>query len=195
MEKSKGQTIVAYVVAVMVTAVIAMVPHTAWAATTTSSSNASITFEAGDLLFVGAPVISFGSHTIGVDVENFTANSVTPVLEVSDARGSGIGWNVTVALSSFQSDESNSLAGAVLTMENASVNSSGTGTAPSAQATITLPSNDTTTSVVNAASGTGLGVWDISWLPADVSLDIPIASQSVGSHQATLTWTLTDAPA
>lgn len=170
-------------------------PRTAWADPVTESSNATIAFDGGNLVLVGAPTIAFGLHTIDTATESFVASSVAPSLGVSDARGTGLGWNVTVALSAFQSGEANTLQGAALTMNNATVTSSGTGTGPTAGSTITLPSNGTAVPVENAALNAGLGVWSTAWLPADVSLNIPIVSQSVGSHQAAMTWTLTDAPA
>lgn len=193
MEKSRRRVAFALVAAIVLATAFVMVPRTALAATVTETSNATIAFDGGNLLLVEAPTISFGLHTIESDVENFTANTVTPNLEVSDARGTGLGWKVTAELSSFQISGSNTLPGAVLTMTAASA--TGTGTAPSPASTIALDAGGAAATIETAAAGTGLGVWDTSWLPVNASLYVPIASQSTGGHQATLTWTLADTPA
>lgn len=195
MKTSSKLSILLCSVAVVFALAAVAAPRMAWAAPVTGSSNATIAFDGGNLVLAETPTIAFGSHTIDAGTESFAATSVTPSLEISDARGTGLGWGVTVALSAFQSGEASSLQGAVLSLNNAAVTSSGTGTAPTAESLITLPSNGTAVPVETAALNAGLGVWDTAWLPANVSLNVPISSQSVGSHQATMTWTLTDAPA
>lgn len=191
MKKGKRGIAMAVVMATMLTATIAVAPFTAMAATT-NTADTTVTFTAGELALNSAPTIGFGTQALDGITTNFTASSATPVLAVNDATGSGAGWKVTAALSKFQTGAADSLAGATLTLGNAAV--TGTGTVPTAGASIVLASDGTATSAVNAATDAGLGVSDTTWTAADVSLNVPVASQKVGAHTATLTWALSSTP-
>ncbi|GGI12723.1 WxL domain-containing protein [Gottfriedia solisilvae] len=150
--------------------------------------------------------VEFGSHEISNTTVAYSATSKKPFIQVSDRRGTGAGWSVIAKASKFTNGTIETLPGAVLSFKNATVNSIGTGNSPSAVQTVALSTDGSTaSSVVSASTGTGLGTWLTSWLGINpdvkdgelnnnVTLTIPAGSATVGNHEATITWTLTDAP-
>ena len=83
---------------------------------TTGDTQAVVSFKAGDLKLQAAPALDFGQHEISAAVQVYTAESVGDPVRISDLRGSGEGWSLTVALSKFQlkEDGGDTLAGAVI---------------------------------------------------------------------------------
>ena len=69
---------------------------------TTGDTQAVVSFKAGDLKLQAAPALDFGQHEISAAVQVYTAESVGDSVRISDLRGSGEGWSLTVALSKFQ---------------------------------------------------------------------------------------------
>ena len=150
--------------------------------------------------------VKFGSHEISNTTVEYSAISKKPFIQVSDRRGTGAGWSVISKASKFTNGTTDSLPGAVLSFKNAIVNSIGTGNSPTAVQIVALSTDGSTASpVVSASTGTGLGTWLTSWLGTNpnvndgqlnnnVTLTIPAGSATVGNHEATITWTLTDAP-
>lgn len=200
MKKGKRRVTLAALMTTLLMAAFATAPLSAMAETA-DTENATTTFEfvEGNLTFANTPAISFESNVVTGVTQSFAATSVTSALQVSDARGSGAGWNVQATLSGFtDATLAESLAGAVLTLNNgAETATEGTaGTAPVPEDVITIPADGTTVAnVATAASGAGIGVWNTSWIAADVLLNVPGAVQTPGIHTATLTWILADVPA
>ncbi|PGS48315.1 WxL domain-containing protein [Bacillus sp. AFS041924] len=164
------------------------------------------TGETGPLTLDYVSSVQFGSQEISSTDQIYASISKKPFIQVSDRRGTGGGWKVTAKASKFNNGESESLLGAVVTFKNGSVVTPGGGTNPTPIQTITLNTDGTTESaVVTAENGSGLGTWITRWLGPtpdvddgelnnNVTLKIPGGSATVGNHEATITWTLVDAP-
>ena len=162
-------------------------------------TNATVTFVAGNLELVSVPEFNFGSQTISSATETYTmTNTVVPV-KVSDARGSGEGWSLNVSLSPFmlEDGETESLQGAYIQIENATVSAvNGTiGDAPAvAGASLQIDSDNSETPVFSAALNAGRGVWQMNWSMGDASLVVLPGTAHPGLSTATLTWSLQAAP-
>lgn len=150
--------------------------------------------------------VNFGTNEISNKTVEYSTKSKKPFIQVSDRRGTGTGWSVTAMATKFTNGTTDTLPGAFITFKNASVISIGTGNTPSALQTITLYTDGNSISpVVSASPGTGLGTWLARWLGTNpdlndgslnnnVTLTIPGGSATIGNHETTITWTLTDAP-
>lgn len=147
--------------------------------------------------------VSFGSYEISAGNEIYYSTSKKPFIQVSDRRGTGDGWTVTAAASSFKDGEGKDvLKGAVLTLKNAEVLSNSTSSEkPTPEQQVTLTTDGTQAKIVAAKENTGLGTWLTRWFAAqsdsenkNVTLSVPAGSAIVGNHEATITWTLSDAP-
>lgn len=164
-------------------------------------SGESGTGQNGPLSLDYVPDIAFGSHTVSSTLQIYNTTAAQPYIQITDLRGTGAGWRVSAALSSFKTGGVASLNGASLLLKNANATSSYATTAPVPANPVTLTSDGTPADVVsasNAGGGQGRGTWLVRWYPvgggADVQLSVPAASASVGTHAATITWTLYDAP-
>lgn len=162
-----------------------------------TNTNATITFNQGDLELKSAPSFDFGSKDIVAGYTEYTSPAVSAPLQVSDARGTGKGWKVTAALTPFTSNEAATLDGSTIVLSNADVSAVGVrvGSGPTAPSTITLPSDGTVVPIATAIDGAGLGLWNISWSPANVKLTVPNGSAVQGAASAQINWILEDTPA
>ncbi len=145
--------------------------------------------------------IDFGSHEVSSGTEVYSSISKKPFIQVSDRRGTGAGWSVSATASKFTDGANESLRGAKITFENGeAVTGSSTSNAPTSTQTVELPTDGTTSaSVMVASSNQGMGTWINRWMASGdtnekVSIEVPGGSATVGSHQAKITWKLTDAP-
>lgn len=155
----------------------------------------------GPLSLDYVPDLTFGAHTISSTLQVYNTTTNKPYIQVTDLRGTGAGWRVSTALSNFSNSGIPSLNGAALLLTNGSPISTYATSAPAPIAAVTLESDNSPVDIVtagNADGGQGRGTWLIRWYPAggaaDVQLRVPAASASVGTHTATITWTLYDAP-
>lgn len=151
--------------------------------------------------------VEFGEQEVSSNEETYSATSRKPFIQVSDRRGTGKGWSVTATASSFQDeDDASSLAGATLSFQNGeSASASTTTSSPTASQNVNLPTDGTSiVKVVSAKETEGKGTWINRWFGAtpddtdslndNVTLTIPGGSATIGSHEATISWTLSDAP-
>lgn len=162
------------------------------------------TGETGPLTLDFVSNITFGTNEIQAGDAEYASETLRPFIQVTDRRGTGEGWNVTATASDFTSDTGEtSLDGAVLTLTNSEVVTNNlTATPPVASETITLTMGGEPATVVSAAEDTGFGSWITRWLPTvtgatendSVTLEIPAGNATQGSHSATISWTLADAP-
>jgi WxL domain surface cell wall-binding len=164
------------------------------------------TGNAGPLSLDYVSSVAFGSKEISNKSEVYTSTSKKPFIQVSDLRGTGAGWTVTAKASKFTDGTADTLPGAVLTFKDGDFTSTSTSTAPTVEQSIVLNADGSTSSkVFSAIPGAGLGTWVARWLGPNpnvddgalndkVTLTIPVGSATVGNHEATVTWTLTDAP-
>src|SRR5690606_7882454 len=161
------------------------------------------TNDAGPLTLDYVSSLDFGSHSIESEATIYESTVLRPFIQVTDRRGIGDGWHVTAQLSAFANETETTLPGAVLTLKNGSVISTTTGGEPTANDPVALYAGGAAEIVVNAQENEGLGTWITRWFPVNpsvpnvndsVTLEIPAGAATVGDHQATITWTLHDAP-
>ena len=148
--------------------------------------------------------VHFGEHKIdGTTNTVFESTVLRPFIQVSDRRGTAAGWTVTAQATEFSNTENTpTLEGSILTFTNGSVISPNSSlTPPSPSGEIILNAGGDAAIVVSAAENTGIGTWITRWFPSEeaelndnVTLTIPAGTASEGKHEATITWTLTDAP-
>lgn len=163
------------------------------------NSEATVTFQSPvDGLTLGSVSnIAFG--IIEISNEEFDIPSTdSSSLTVSDFRGTFEGWHVTAALSNFSNTargETDSLQAAELKLVGNNVESSVDATKELTDTVITSGDESGALAVVNAPNGTGTGVSIANWSSANLTVpNSVLAIASEGTHEATITWTLDDAP-
>jgi hypothetical protein len=159
------------------------------------TTNATITVNAGTLNVASTGDLTFSALTL--DGTNQTATcSGTPTLTITDARGTGGGWNVTLQLTTAFTSGSNTIAASNLscTATGGTVTpSAGSGANPTQPGTTgTL---DSALKVLSAAnSGTaGMGRYQFAPATSQFNLTVPAATFA-GSYTGTLTITLGTGP-
>lgn len=150
----------------------------------------------------------------GVDAKTIV---VPNYVQVTDKRGTGSGWNLTVKQNGqFKSTTvktGTELTGAQLTFSNGNLSTVSTDAEPGSKGTIELldPTAGAAQTVVNAIDGSGQGQWlyefgkgDVNGATAEailgtggesVKLFVPGSANALADrYHTTLTWTLNDAP-
>jgi hypothetical protein len=174
----------------------ALVPAAAFGAMT-DDSEATVVFEGGGLNLIETPDFNFGRNTIDEDTVTFTAVD-DAVVEIKDLRGTLAGYHLTAELSVFKEGGNNSLDGAKITLTDGLSDYKGQGetpNGPTVASPINMVAGGASQDILNAAVSAGSGYWDATWTNTNSILTVPIASQTVGTHQAQIDWVLTDAPA
>ena len=191
-----GQTMLKQIVTTALAIALATVigghsVHAAVISDTGATTEGSITLTAGGAITLdAAPDLDFGTQAISTTKATYTTAGSTPIMVTNPGFASG--WNVSVAASKFMNG-STELKGAELTVNDtkiAAADSTNLSDAPIGNATTITPGGSAV-SVLNAKAGTGVGVWTSTW--GNVSLAVP-AGNVAGNYQATLTWTLENAP-
>lgn len=171
---------------------IAMAPSAADAAT----SAASETITGGSLAFINSTPspVAFPTTTLnGTD----QTQSQTQTIDVSDARGTGVGWNITATSTNFVSGGNSLVAGSVQVLAAPAVAcDSGVScvtAVPSTTYPYTLPSGTTApaaTKFYNATASTGTGAQTVTptW-----RLAVP-ATAATGTYTSTWTLSLVSGP-
>lgn len=162
---------------------------------------ADITFESGTLTLVEMSSFSFGTHTISSALQTYPALQSKVFLDVRDLRGTGEGWKVTALASRFNPGTNPTLPGASISLINGTaVSTQLSGSAPNVIQNISLDCDGVASaSIASAAINTGLGVWTIEWNGnagdnTNAALSVPGGVATVGTHTATITWTLAATP-
>lgn len=167
----------------------------------TDTTEATVTFENGALDLVDAPTaITFGTVDLSADEETYLGASVATaddngLLEVADSRGNQEGWHIIASMTGFTLDGEPSLPGSTLTFDTPDFDTTSTiaDTAPVLSG-MTI-STDATAIPINALAGTGMGRSFYDWTTeGDVELFVPAGAGEVGTHTATITWSLDDTP-
>lgn len=168
------------------------------AAADSGSTEATVSFTGGELKLQRVPVLDFGSHDIVGAEQSYEAQSISEPIQVSDLRGTGAGWDLTVSLSPFTLTDSGAqtLQGAKLVITNPVIapESATPGTPPQAPQTTELTTDDTVTPIFSAEKDAGMGVWNLAWQAPNTTLVVRQGTARVGSSAATLTWSLQSAP-
>lgn len=177
-------------------------------ATTASVARAddtNVTVTGGDLTLGSITTGDFGGITLNGAAQSTTATM--NAFSVTDARGTGLGWNVTVSASSFKEYASGeyvasgkTLGTSRLTMAAASaakvdVSSSGLPSMTSGTYTLDADANSDGTSdavkIASAASGDGMGSYTIT--PGQLGLSVP-ANVFAKTYRSDVTVTLSTGP-
>lgn len=124
-------------------------------------------------------------------------------IQVTDNRGSNVGWHLVVKQERQLSFGSSQLDGAQLTLENGLMNGKTAGiTAPTVNRSVVINPGTSTTDVVDAKVDQGMGTWvtlfgqDNEEAAKSISLSVPGKTKKVeGIYTSELTWILTDTPA
>ena len=155
---------------------------------------ATVSFDAGELELSQVPAFDFGTQAISATTQAYAATNETSPVMVSDLRGTQEGWSLNVSLSPFtlSDNTTETLQGAFITIEAASVSGANgtTGTAPTLAGTLQIDADSTETSILTAAAGAGSGVWKVDWVNTDAKLSVLPGTARAGANTATLTWTL-----
>lgn len=165
-------------------------------AATTGSSTASVTVNGGAIDVITPPSnTTFAPVTLsGATV---TTNANLSNLVVSDSRGSGAGWNVTVQASQFTTGTNTIPLGSLRLNGIVSpiVNTNGSASpVPTVQTgnpwTI---DNGSAVKIVSAALNAGMGQYNISFPANALSLSV-LPDTFSGTYTSTLTWTIVTGP-
>lgn len=166
-------------------AALALVATTA-ALAGTITTTATITGQAG--VSLAAPSTATFSKTLdGTD----QVATYSPVLNMVDARGTGAGWKITVAATTFSDGHSHTLAAGTITSATQVCHTGSSCTAATNSITgYPLTLTGTAASIFNAALGTGLGQLDIT---PTFSVAVP-GNAYAGTYTSTVTLAATTGP-
>ncbi|MFZ8764718.1 WxL domain-containing protein [Enterococcus diestrammenae] len=176
--------------------------------TTTGKANSTAEFEVtpGDLTLDAVPDMNFGTAS----VKDIATNGITltyasgdltgeasndgnnkGIIRVSDFRGSGTGWKLSVGLGNFTSGSTNILSGVTLTVNAPKAE----GVTTDAASTTVTPENASSVVTAEASEGMGENTYTISSDTKDTTLTIDKnPTIKAGTYQADLTWTLANTP-
>ncbi|MGC5455860.1 WxL domain-containing protein [Enterococcus faecium] len=123
-------------------------------------------------------------------------NMLTKGLQVSDLRGTGAGWKVSIGLSAFSGteDQTHTLKGAKVVLPEGAIttNNEDKKNGPVSNAKTIEAGGDASTIFI-ANKNQGMGTWFSKWDPEEVKLVVP-GGQYADKYTAKLTWTLSDTP-
>lgn len=187
-----------------VASLLLAVPQPA-SAQTVANPTATVTVAPGALTIVsnGASV-TFPALTLDGTDKPPLAATVAPVFTLTDATGTGAGWNVTVASTDFVHNDTPSVPGASIAVSNFTyAPTSGTITRVSGQG-VTTPGGPAETGVATTALGTPLksvvaepnfGRGRYTWSPAAGNFALTVPPETIaGGYTATMTFTISSGP-
>lgn len=161
------------------------------------AATADATVTGGTLSFINSTPSNVTFPSVTLNGSNQTT-SQTQTLDISDARGTGVGWNVTATSTLFTSGGNTLPAGAVTIASTPTVACDASVTCTTATTSgmsypYTLPAAavaPVATKMYNAAANTGMGAQTVTptW-----QLAVP-ASAKAGSYTSTWTFSLVSGP-
>ncbi|MED3687099.1 WxL domain-containing protein [Bacillus thuringiensis] len=155
------------------------------------------TGQLGNLTIDHVSSLNFGSFQLQSGSVTLTANQEidkNPNVQVTDKRGTGDGWTLTVAQTQeFKSAEGHTLAGAKLTLPAGNLLTNNVNNKDNAPSTKSVVVNVESNVVMVAAKNQGLGTWANQFARENTTLEIPSGNYA-GSYESELTWTLSNAP-
>lgn len=196
--------------------VIGISPRAFAAEPQSSATQATVTFQpednggsgenTGALRLDKVPdIFNFGTQTLSSQPQDYTLNTEShPTLTVTDNRGTGTGWEVTVQAPKLQTPSGKTLDGGNIVIDQ-SQNLNGNGSvsqppivSPSVTADTVDASGNPVPVVIAGAEADqhqGMGTWAINWEYNQVHLKInPGEAFSGEPYTTTITWTLNNTP-
>src|SRR5699024_11062718 len=166
-----------------------------------NNPNDKPTGDTGALTLDYVSSVTFGEHEVSGSEQVYESETLRPFIQITDRRGTKEGSNVSAKASNFTSGDDSTLQGSTLSFLNGSVTTPGSTEAPSPNDEVSLATGGDSKNVVTADEGEGMGKWITHWvgssgedLNSNVTLTVPGGVATTGKHEATITWTLADAP-
>ncbi|MDQ0363293.1 WxL domain-containing protein [Breznakia pachnodae] len=159
----------------------------------------------GPLSLDYVPEMTFGTQEITGNVETYDLTNLQPYVQVTDKRGSGAGWKVSVSLTSFQNTDASKSFDGVITFKNGetATTTGNNSVSPTASNPVTITSGNSEQKLVGTtAANQGMGTWVTRWFPTEndatlndsVQLTVNTANVSTDSYKANLNWIISNAP-
>lgn len=159
----------------------------------------------GPLSLDYVPQMAFGSQKITGNVETYDLTDLKPYIQVTDKRGTGAGWKVSVSLTSFENTDASKSFDGVITFKNAATatTTGNSSVSPTASDPVTVTSGSSEQKLVGTtANNQGMGTWVTRWFPTgsqattndSVQLTVNTANVSTDSYKANLNWIISNAP-
>ena len=170
-------------------------------AETDKQSTATIEFQAdpdaNKLELITALSIDFGIKDLPTGAATYTATTVSGILSVQDTRGlAEAGWETTAKMGYFNSGSvTNTAVGATLTLSNGTLSTDGVdANRPVLENSIALTAgSDSAVPVMSAEPTYGVGIWDVQWAPANVTLNL-LETPVRGVNTAVIDWVIVSDP-
>ncbi|MDF9825465.1 hypothetical protein M2475_001930 [Breznakia sp. PF5-3] len=159
----------------------------------------------GPLSLDYVPALAFGTHEITGNVATYDLTDLKPYIQVTDKRGTGKGWKVSVSMTTFTNGDSSSSFSGVLSFKNPEVKTTtgNTSTPPTASvATVTSGAGEQKLVGTNA-DNQGMGTWITRWYPTAsatnnlndaIQLTVNTGNATTDSYTATVNWIISNAP-
>lgn len=159
----------------------------------TALAASTVVLSGGTLTLTTPAVGNFTGVTLNGSAQSTTASMGT--FTVTDARGTGVGWNVTVQATQF------TMAGHTLPMNSISMPAptvakidNTSGDTPSITTGPYLIDNASAVKITSAAAdGTGMGSYTFNAIPSTLTLSIP-ANAYAGTYTSTVTVSVVTGP-
>ncbi|WP_164509984.1 WxL domain-containing protein [Lacticaseibacillus porcinae] len=170
-------------------------PHTVHADTTTQATVEFSMPENAAVSIKAMPNLDFGTKQITTSGADYTADSVSAPVEVTNP-GFQEGWTLNVEASNFATaDQSRSIKGAELTFAHTDVNPTDdtniSAKPTTEQAGTTIQAGAAGATLISADKGAGIGTYQANYTPSSVSLHVP-AGNVAADYSANLNWTMTN---
>ncbi|MEW6283529.1 MAG: WxL domain-containing protein, partial [Candidatus Eremiobacterota bacterium] len=159
----------------------------------TTNPNATVNVNAGALTITHVNNVTFADVTLN-GTDQSPACTGTPTLTLTDARGSGVGWNVTVSATNFISGP-NSIAGSGFTFTGpgGTVTTLAGNAQPTQSVVAATALNPGGFKILSAAVNQGMGSYTYTPANGQFALNVP-ASTFAGSYTSTMTFTIASGP-
>ncbi|WP_059106013.1 WxL domain-containing protein [Shouchella shacheensis] len=163
----------------------------------TETTEATIQFQKGGLSLDNVPgAFQFGNQEIVSETKTYQPAEVDqPYVQVTDNRGTGNGWHVTVQAGPLTSGAGEELKGSTITLTPEGSNptdSSNQSESPNTFTPLTL--DDHAQRVFEADTDQGMGSWQTGFTENNVTLEVPAGSARATSYSTEITWTLASTP-
>lgn len=171
----------------------------------TTQANVTFQAESSTPSLTVPGTFGFGEQTLSSQGQDYTLNAGTnPTVTVTDNRGTGAGWEVTVQANKLHTDSNKKLEGGNLLIEH-SQNVNGNGSvavkpdvaADSVYADgFDLDGNPIPVKIVSAKSDNhqGMGQWDVSWNDSQIHLKVAPGEAYSQTYTTDIVWTLYNTP-